>query len=383
LGAWENKPTKGKKNKDKKKNKAGAAVGSTDSAATSTTTETPKLSSVTSRPVTTPTSNSVSQQRLAAVKQADPKAAHAFGQLGEEEKRTELDALLHELDIKSAQIQKNIDNVYSEQSAVISAIQTALNSRDRQLVEYLEAIRQQIESKVQQQRSNIQKLKQNPKSADEFARVKAEQASFDSFLATNFTVHGDKAIKAIEKLGSSFLPASAEAVSYSAPVVQANGSAPKNTQHVTSQLNGKPAQSQKQHNGKAVNKQLNGVDIKHSVSHSSLVSEEENDSGLGQISPVSQGRIFKKGKTNFSTEKNVAQVSDGGFLFASDGLNADQLAKLKAEVTETLKAQGIDPSILASISSSDSAARPRNRPRKENGKPPNKDKKSIGKAVKS
>lgn len=90
-------------------------------------------------------------------------------------------------------------------------------------------------------------------------------------------------------------------------------------------------------------------------------------------------------------EKNVAQVADGGFLFASDALDADQLAKLKAQVAETLKAQGIDANILASIASSDSAVsaprRRQNQPAraKENGKPTSKENKKPagGKAVKS
>lgn len=307
LGEWEKKGgSVPKSSKQKKKNKGNAAVADSSSA-TSTTTETPKVSSVNSRPATTANPPQQRQtapptQQQAPVKKPDPAVTKAFGQLGEEEKRSELEALIHELDIKSARVQKNIDNAYSEQSAVILSIQTALNARERNLIGHLEASRQQVESKVQQQRATIQKLKQNPKAAaDEFARLKADQASLDALLETNFTVHGDKAIKAIEKLGSGFLPA--EAVSYHAPPVvhvQSNGTpqVQKNAQQSAAhhqpqlnghQQNGKPAQQPpKQQNGKP-SKPLNGTDIKHSVSHSSLAASEENDSGLGQVSPVSHG----------------------------------------------------------------------------------------------
>jgi hypothetical protein len=254
-----------------------------------------------------------------------------------------------------------------------------LHARERQLIAYLDQTRKQAEAKVHQQRANIQKFKQNKPSGEELARLKSDHDSLDSLLETNFKVHGEKAIKAIEKLGSSFLAASAEPAHYTPPTVvhhQVNGTAPqekpvKNGQPTQQQ----PAPPKPQQNGKPINKHVNGTDIKHSVSHSSLISEE-NDSGYGQHSPV-------------HPEKSVAQVSDGGFLFTSDGLDADQLAKLKAQVENNLKAQGIDPTILSSISTGDSSAprRRQNQPSraKENGKPTHKENKKPagGKAVKS
>jgi len=367
-------------------------VAAESSANTSTTTETPKLSSVaSSRPTT-------AQKTQAHVPVAQPhrpveshpvkpvvdsatlaSSAKGFEQLGSDEKLQELESLIHQLDIKSARIHKNLDNVYSEQSSAISAIQSVLNARERQLVAHLEGARREVDSKIQQQRSQLQKLKQNPKSADEFARVKAEQGGLDSWLeASLFNVHADKAIKVIEKLGSGFLPASTEAVtSHPLPTTQhanrTNHQAPPKAQQPTI------AQPNGQQNGKPINKALNGANIKHSISHSSLGSEE-NDSGLGQISPVSQEKSV------------VAQVADGGFLFASDGLDVDQLAKIKAQVAETLKAQGIDPAILAGIASGDSSgfttAAPRrrnNQGRKDQPKPPpsKENKKPAAKSVKS
>ncbi|KAI6182697.1 hypothetical protein M3Y97_00408700 [Aphelenchoides bicaudatus] len=365
LGDWTQKGGASKKNK-KKKGKATNAADS--SSATSTTTETPKLSSV-SAPRTAAT-NSAPVQTVKLIKHnPDSKPLST----------SELDSLLHSLDIKSARIHKNIDDAYAEQSAIISTIQAALNARERQLLAHLEQNRQQIDAKVHQQRTTIQKYKSGKPSAEELARLKNEHESLDSWLeASKFKVHGEKAIKAIEKLGSSFLPA--EPVHYrpQPPAVhhhQINGTVTqekpvKNGQSVQHP----PAQPKPQQNGKPVNKHVNGTDIKHSVSHSSLASEE--DSGVGHISPVSQ-------------EKNVAHVSEGGFSFVSDALNADQLANIKAQVAKNLEAQGIDPSILAIIASSDSAAPPRRRQNqqaraKDNGKPTNKEnKKPAGKAVKS
>lgn len=78
--------------------------------------------------------------------------------------------------------------------------------------------------------------------------------------------------------------------------------------------------------------------MKHSTSHSSIVSSLGEDSGLGQISPITTDE-----------RKNVVQVSNGGILMKSDALSADQLADLNKKLQESLKAQGIDVSVLSGI----------------------------------
>lgn len=78
--------------------------------------------------------------------------------------------------------------------------------------------------------------------------------------------------------------------------------------------------------------------LKRSTSHSSAVSSLGEDSGLGQISPV----------TN-DDRKNIVEVSNGGILMKSDALSADQLADLNRKLQESLKAQGIDAAVLSGI----------------------------------
>jgi hypothetical protein len=89
---------------------------------------------------------------------------------------------------------------------------------------------------------------------------------------------------------------------------------------------------------------VHAADIKHSTSHSSLVSSVGEDSGLGQVSPVAQ-------------VKSVAQVE----TVASNSLSETELADIHRRMEELLKQQGIDPSVLDTISSN-SAAAPRRRP---------------------
>lgn len=60
--------------------------------------------------------------------------------------------------------------------------------------------------------------------------------------------------------------------------------------------------------------------------------------------------------------------SGGGIVMQSDALSEEQLADLQRRIEETLKAQGIDPSVLSEIGS---GAAPRRRPPQK--KPPRKD----------
>ena len=103
------------------------------------------------------------------------------------------------------------------------------------------------------------------------------------------------------------------------------------------------------------------MSIKHATSHSSIVSSVGEDSGLGQISPVSNGKSFFvviKSTCGISG-KNVVSVENGGIAMQSEGLSADQLAEIQRQLAERLKAQGIDPSVLAASSG---APAPRRRP---------------------
>ncbi|KAL3118339.1 hypothetical protein niasHT_005542 [Heterodera trifolii] len=78
------------------------------------------------------------------------------------------------------------------------------------------------------------------------------------------------------------------------------------------------------------------VVVKRSNSPSSLVSSVGEDSGLGgQISPVNH---VEKGQP--------VQVEENGIVLKSDTVSADQLAEIQRQIAETLKAKGIDPSVL-------------------------------------
>ena len=119
----------------------------------------------------------------------------------------------------------------------------------------------------------------------------------------------------------------------------------------------------------STNNQRNGssateASVKHSTSHSSLVSSVGEDSGLGQISPIQQ-------------EKNV-KVENGGIVMESDGLSADQLNELQRHFEETLRAKGIDPSVLNNLEFATVAPRRRQQQNKNNNHSGNNNGKSNG-----
>uniref|UniRef100_A0A915PFG8 CUE domain-containing protein n=1 Tax=Setaria digitata TaxID=48799 RepID=A0A915PFG8_9BILA len=145
---------------------------------------------------------------------------------------------------------------------------------------------------------------------DEIARFNSEKQDEEGIaLATRF--HGDSTqlIKLVKNFGE---------------VVAVNGAARSETNSVVRQT------------GTTVPTYT----MKHSTSHSSIVSSLGEDSGLGQISPVGN-----------DDRKNVAEISNGGILMKSDALTAEQLADLNKKLQESLKAQGIDASILSGIGS--------------------------------
>jgi hypothetical protein len=135
---------------------------------------------------------------------------------------------------------------------------TTVQSDERKVDELAHLLRE-MDSKIGHQRTAIQHLL-------------TDKAALGSLAANaTFSHHAASVIKAIEKLGA-FLPEIAKNNGFIAPPVP--------------QQNGKPA-----HNGKP---QANGASpvIKHAVSQSSLASSAGEDSGLGQISPVSQGLLL-------------------------------------------------------------------------------------------
>ncbi|KAI3413728.1 hypothetical protein GPALN_011211 [Globodera pallida] len=98
--------------------------------------------------------------------------------------------------------------------------------------------------------------------------------------------------------------------------------------------------------------------VKRSNSPSSLVSSVGEDSGLGgQISPV-----------NHVEKKSAVQVEENGIVLKSDSVSADQLAEIQRQIAESLKAKGIDPSVLANFGSTTVARRrPPNQQTARNG----------------
>lgn len=108
--------------------------------------------------------------------------------------------------------------------------------------------------------------------------------------------------------------------------------------------------------------------IKHSNSHSSIVSSE-HDSGLGgHVSPVSVDE--KKSVSAPSAPKT--QMATGGLQMSSDGLTAEQLAAIQKSIEAQFAARGLDPSLVTA-----GAGVVPPRPRKERVR--NNDKKPAGK----
>uniref|UniRef100_A0A0K0FGR8 CUE domain-containing protein n=1 Tax=Strongyloides venezuelensis TaxID=75913 RepID=A0A0K0FGR8_STRVS len=85
--------------------------------------------------------------------------------------------------------------------------------------------------------------------------------------------------------------------------------------------------------------------LKNATSHSSLVSSVGDDSGLGQVSPVS---VKDKQKSSDRGTSTVA-INEGGINMESDSFSVDQLAEIQRKLYETLSAQGIDISLVQSM----------------------------------
>lgn len=94
---------------------------------------------------------------------------------------------------------------------------------------------------------------------------------------------------------------------------------------------------------------------RRSNSPSSLVSSA--DSGLGgQISPLNQEK------------RPIAEVQENGITLKSDSISADQLAEIQRNIVESLKAKGIDPSVLIDINAATTTAH-RRRPQSHQRSP--------------
>uniref|UniRef100_A0A0N4ZNJ4 CUE domain-containing protein n=1 Tax=Parastrongyloides trichosuri TaxID=131310 RepID=A0A0N4ZNJ4_PARTI len=109
--------------------------------------------------------------------------------------------------------------------------------------------------------------------------------------------------------------------------------------------------------------------LKNATSHSSLVSSVGDDSGIGQVSPISV-----KGKP--SSVPTVA-INEGGINMESDSFSVDQLAEIQRKLQETLSAQGIDISLVQSMSENTSFTARKRLPKVDN-KPVGKGKAGKG-----
>lgn len=119
--------------------------------------------------------------------------------------------------------------------------------------------------------------------------------------------------------------------------------------------------------------------LKNATSHSSLVSSVGDDSGLGQVSPISV-----KGKQQSSTTGTATvAINEGGINMESDSFSVDQLAEIQRKLQETLSAQGIDISLVQSMSENTSSfvnrSKQNQQDRQRQSKMENSNSKHVGK----
>jgi hypothetical protein len=246
----------------------------------------------------------------------------------------ELNALnRHQTDLSKVQKQfdAEISNAETSIAQCFKEIRQITAERERQLLAALSRVREEGNHYISGRNSDLRRLQSTAKDSNEDS-VAAElkrflankQHDLELGHVTRFVYDNSKIVNSIAHFG--------EIVSIDGAAVQT-----PNIMHSA------PSQSN---------------EIKHATSHSSLVSSVGEDSGLGQISPI-------------SNEKNVAHVEGSGIKMQSNAMSADQLAEIQGQLNEQLKALGIDPSILAGASTT--APPPRRRPqqnsnnKKQNG----------------
>jgi len=230
----------------------------------------------------------------------------------------------HNTDLTQSQklFDSEILNAETSIAQCFKEIRQAAVDRERQLLAALNQIRSEGHQYLANRKVAIRQLEENS-DADQLANglksfLSLKQQDADLGHVTRFVYDNSKLIRSISQFG--------EVVGVGGNAIQ-----PTPVPHSVSSTQ---------------------MSIKHATSHSSIVSSVGEDSGLGQISPISNG-------------KNVVSVENGGIAMQSEGLSVDQLAEIQRQLAERLKAQGIDPSVLAGSSG---APAPRRRPQpKEQG----------------
>uniref|UniRef100_A0A914YBW2 CUE domain-containing protein n=1 Tax=Panagrolaimus superbus TaxID=310955 RepID=A0A914YBW2_9BILA len=222
----------------------------------------------------------------------------------------ELNALnRHQTDLNKVQKQfdSEISNAETSIAQCFKEIRQISAERERQLLAALSRVREEGTHYISARHSELRQLQSSTQNSTEDSVV----AELKRFLAnkqhdlelghvTRFVYDNSQIINSIARFG--------EVVSINGAIV------------LTPIMHSHPSQSN---------------EIKHATSHSSLVSSVGEDSGLGQISPV-------------ANEKNTAvHVEGSGIKMQSNAISVDQLAEIQRQLAEQLKAQGIDPSVLA------------------------------------
>ncbi|CAD5207395.1 unnamed protein product [Bursaphelenchus okinawaensis] len=336
LGEWQTNGAVAKKKKNKKNGQSNATAAAKPAQA--------KPTPASAKPTTSePPKPKVDQAKV-------NETVQAFNSLDVSARASEVEKLAKDLDGTVQSLRQLISRAENQKTAAINAILAAVQQRDRQLSAELEAVKSEVERQTQKQRSLLEKIQKSAQNGD-IAKFTAGNAGLETILNSPFTFDENPSLRSIGKFGSVYqtgnvvVPAAAPAPQQAKP--QANG-APKPQPKVEQKQNGTAPKV----NG--VQKPSNGVASKISTSQSSLVSSE--DSGLGQVSPVAQ------------QEKVRAQA--GGLVIEGEGISPEAMADIQRQLSEQLKAQGIDESILSGLSGlgGTSVAPRRRAPRKDGPK---------------
>jgi hypothetical protein len=345
LGDWEN---TAKSKKSKKKNNTTAKTNSTTSSTVDSTTGTfkqnGKSTSSNKEGYANGYTNGVTPSTIVSASSSAVKPKQApkitttsnldnIDRLNSEEKSKVLSAELnalnrHQTDLNKVQKQFDgeISNAETSIAQCFKEIRQIAADRERQLLAALSRVREEGTHYLSARHSELRHLQSSAQNSNEDSVV----AELKRFLAnkqhdlelghvTRFVYDNSQLINSIARFGE---------------IVSINGATV-----LTPIVHSHPSQSN---------------EIKHATSHSSLVSSVGEDSGLGQISPV-------------ANEKNTVHVEGSGIKMQSNAISVDQLAEIQRQLAEQLKAQGIDPSVLAGASATLPPPRRRQQQQHQNG----------------
>uniref|UniRef100_A0AC34QAN4 CUE domain-containing protein n=1 Tax=Panagrolaimus sp. JU765 TaxID=591449 RepID=A0AC34QAN4_9BILA len=316
LGDWENtsKPKKTKKNKN-----GVAPTNTTTTPAVKTQKQNGYSANGYAGNATTATSSSSSLTKPKTVPQKpNLPNLEKIQRLSAPEINKEIERQSSELSKAEKMFEVELLNAQKKISQCFEEICRAARERESQLLAALNQAKEDGQRYLKTRKSTLQNLQQNktpnnlPAELKKFLNLKSQDNEFAQI--TRFVYDNSQVIRSVAKLGE-VIP-------------------------VGSSING-----------------TNQIPIKSATSHSSIASSVGEDSGLGQISPVSNG-------------KAVATVEKGGIAMQSEGLSTDELAEIQRQLAERLKAQGIDPNVLASSELAPVVSR---RPQKDNKKAANAD----------